>query len=78
MALTVSGYVFAGSENPSIKLNGHIYSVPEGLSQSTVTSIVEDDNGYVWIGTLNGLNRFDGHEFKHYLADNKSGLPSSF
>lgn len=78
MALTVSGYVFAGSENPSIKLNGHIYSVPEGLSQSTVTSIVEDDNGYVWIGTLNGLNRFDGHEFKHYLADEKSGLPSSF
>ncbi|WP_232479520.1 EAL domain-containing protein [Shewanella marisflavi] len=78
MALTVSGYVFAGSENPSIKLNGHIYSVPEGLSQSTVTSIVEDDNGYVWVGTLNGLNRFDGHEFKHYLADNKSGLPSSF
>ncbi|WP_367227195.1 EAL domain-containing protein [Shewanella sp.] len=49
------------------------------MSQSTVTSLVEDKDGYVWIGTLNGLNRFDGKEFKHYFADDRySGLPSSF
>ncbi|WP_223295960.1 EAL domain-containing protein [Shewanella sediminis] len=62
----------------SILLNSETYSVPEGLSQSTVTSLVEDEDGYVWIGTLNGLNRFDGKEFKHYFADETSGLPSSF
>ncbi|WP_246033245.1 EAL domain-containing protein [Shewanella canadensis] len=64
----------------SILLNAEYYGVPEGLSQSTVTSIVEDKDGYVWIGTVNGLNRFDGSRFKHYFAsdDKKSGLPSSF
>lgn len=55
------------------------FSVPEGLSQSTVTSIVEDQDGYIWIGTLNGLNRFDGKEFKHYYANGEvTNLPSSF
>ncbi|MFV7769804.1 EAL domain-containing protein [Shewanella marisflavi] len=80
IALTVSGYVFS-SETPSnipvLKVDH--YNVPEGLSQSTVSSMVEDQYGYIWIGTLNGLNRFDGTNFKHYFAgeDNKS-LPSSF
>ncbi|AQS36952.1 PAS domain S-box/diguanylate cyclase (GGDEF) domain-containing protein [Shewanella psychrophila] len=62
----------------SILLNSESYNVPEGLSQSTITSIIEDSEGYIWIGTLNGLNRFDGKEFKHYFADKSSGLPSSF
>ncbi|WP_428617305.1 two-component regulator propeller domain-containing protein, partial [Shewanella sp.] len=80
MALTVSGYVFS-SETPSnipvLKVDH--YNVPEGLSQSTVTSIVEDEQGYIWIGTLNGLNRFDGTNFTHYFAQgNDSSLPSSF
>ena len=62
-----------------IELNYDSYSVAEGLSQSIVTSIVEDREGYVWIGTLNGLNRFDGTHFKHFFADDTgSGLPSSF
>ena len=60
MALTVSGYVFS-SETPSnipvLKVDH--YNVPEGLSQSTVTSIVEDDQGYIWIGTLNGLTELN-------------------
>ncbi|WP_223293022.1 MULTISPECIES: EAL domain-containing protein [Shewanella] len=69
----------AVGQQASILLNAETYSVPEGLSQSTVTSLVEDQDGYVWIGTLNGLNRFDGKEFKHYFADDSlSGLPSSF
>ncbi|QYK11607.1 EAL domain-containing protein [Shewanella rhizosphaerae] len=60
-------------------LNIDYYNVPEGLSQSTVTSIVEDQYGYVWIGTLNGLNRFDGKAFKHYFSVNdNNSLPSSF
>ena len=62
----------------SILLNADTYSVPEGLSQSTVTSLVEDKDGYVWIGTLNGLNRFDGKDFKNYFSGERSGLPSSF
>lgn len=68
----------AQAQQLPIALKTESYGVPEGLSQSTVTSVVEDDDGYIWIGTLNGLNRFDGREFKHFFANDRSGLSSSF
>lgn len=61
-----------------IVLKAEAYGVPEGLSQSTVTSVIEDNDGYIWIGTLNGLNRFDGEAFKHFFANDRSDLSSSF
>ncbi|HEY3386335.1 MAG TPA: histidine kinase [Saprospiraceae bacterium] len=42
------------------------YSVKEGLSDNTIYCIAQDDEGYVWIGTEAGLNRFDGHQFKKF------------
>lgn len=40
------------------------YSPDDGLSQNTVTALVDDDQGFLWIGTQDGLNRFDGHRFQ--------------
>jgi len=42
------------------------YTVAGGLSDNWVTGITQDGWGYVWISTSNGLNRFDGREFKTY------------
>lgn len=42
------------------------YNINSGLSQNTVMSIFQDSKGFIWIGTKNGLNRFDGHDFKIY------------
>lgn len=42
------------------------YSVSDGLSNSSVKAIFQDSVGYMWFGTKNGLNRFDGYEFKKY------------
>lgn len=41
-------------------------SISEGLAHSGVTSILEDSRGYMWIGTYDGLNRYDGYEFTVY------------
>ncbi len=41
----------------------------EGLSSSLVTSICQDHKGFLWIGTYEGLNRYDGLSFKVYKAD---------
>ena len=39
-------------------------SIPEGLSNSTVQFIFQDSNGFLWISTADGLNRYDGNSIK--------------
>jgi len=38
--------------------------IEKGLSQNTVNCILQDKEGYIWVGTWSGLNRFDGYTFK--------------
>ena len=41
----------------------------DGLSQNKIFDIVQDTLGFIWIGTEDGLNRYDGYEFKIYKND---------
>ena len=41
----------------------------DGLSSNRVTSILRDNRGFMWFGTFDGLNRYDGYEFKVYRHD---------
>jgi ligand-binding sensor domain-containing protein len=49
------------------------YTVNDGLPASYILKIYQDSQGFLWIGTLNGLTRFDGKEFVNYGFE--SGLP---
>ena len=52
------------------------YGVYEGLPHSTVQCLFQDSRGYLWIGTADGLARFDGYGFTRY--DTGDGLGHSF
>jgi len=45
------------------------YSLEEGLSQQAVNVITQDAEGFMWFGTEDGLNRFDGYEFRQLRHD---------
>jgi signal transduction histidine kinase/ligand-binding sensor domain-containing protein/DNA-binding response OmpR family regulator len=49
----------------------------EGLSQSTITSIFQDSKGFMWFGTRDGLNRFDGYKFRVFKNDPNNPLTLS-
>ncbi len=54
------------------------YTLTNGLSQSAVTSILQDEVGTLWIGTQDGLNRFDGQNFEVFTSDNTKGISNEY
>ena len=54
------------------------FSVVNGLVSNTVKSVVQDKDGFIWIGTYSGLQRFDGGNFISFKASKKNArsLPS--
>jgi ligand-binding sensor domain-containing protein/signal transduction histidine kinase/DNA-binding response OmpR family regulator len=56
------------------------YQVDNGLSQNTVRVILQDKNGFIWFGTQDGLNRFDGREYRIFRNDpaNKNTIGNNF
>lgn len=49
------------------------YSIQNGLSQSVVTDLMQDQDGYIWIATEYGLNRFNRFAFEYYFEKNGLG-----
>ncbi|MCH7772633.1 MAG: histidine kinase, partial [Bacteroidetes bacterium] len=54
-------------------------SIEQGLSQSSVYAIIQDKTGFMWFGTTDGLNKFDGYDFTLYKHDpqNQNSLSNS-
>jgi len=53
----------------------------QGLSQVVVNAMLQDSKGFIWIGTQDGLNRYDGYEFKVFRPDfenPQNSIPSGF
>ncbi|MBI9072213.1 MAG: SpoIIE family protein phosphatase [Melioribacteraceae bacterium] len=68
--------VFPGNEI----LKFEHFNSEHGLSQSTVNAIVQDKKGFLWFGTEDGLNRYDGYNFKVYYPEikNSNSLSHNF
>lgn len=54
------------------------YTITSGLSQSSITTIQQDFTNALWIGTQDGLNKFDGYEFQVFNSDDTEGLESEY
>jgi ligand-binding sensor domain-containing protein len=52
------------------------WNTEQGLPQSSVISVIQAGDGYLWLGTLNGLVRFDGIRFTVFDEENTPGLNS--
>jgi len=58
----------------SLRLCGQTYQIErigtdKGLSQGSVYAMLKDSRGFMWFGTQDGLNRYDGHHFNVYYSD---------
>lgn len=60
----VSVFSFLGAQESEMSIK--VYDFDDGLSHRNVFDIQQDSAGYIWIGTINGLNRFDGYNFDYY------------
>ena len=68
-ALCILPAVILPAQAPTLKFK-HI-SIEQGLSNSTIETIYQDKRGFIWIGTRDGLNRYDGYQMVVYRYDSK-------
>ncbi len=68
--------------SPKIIIYGQDYTIrsfttADGLPHNNVRAIAKDSSGFIWIGTWDGLSRFDGHEFRNYFhePDDSTSIP---
>jgi signal transduction histidine kinase/ligand-binding sensor domain-containing protein/DNA-binding response OmpR family regulator len=59
--------IFSSSKAQSSLKFKH-FNYESGLSSNVIKDIIQDEDGFMWIGTDNGLNRFDGYTFKSYTS----------
>lgn len=65
LSLLLFGHTFLCAQTPVLERIG----IEQGLSQGFVTCMLQDREGFIWAGTQNGLNRFDGHRFLTFHHD---------
>jgi ligand-binding sensor domain-containing protein/signal transduction histidine kinase/DNA-binding response OmpR family regulator len=77
--LTIVASILVNGVNGQSYYFSH-YQVENGLSNNSVECSLQDDDGFLWFGTINGLNRFDGYTFKtfHNDPEDSTSIGSNF
>lgn len=66
LALSIPVAALSLPINPDLPFR--MYSVTDGLNQKTPLALAQDHDGFIWVATFGGLNRFDGHDFSSYTT----------
>ena len=79
-AILLFAILFVETITPQNNIRFNHLTVQQGLSQSAVTCIFQDKSGFMWFGTQDGLNRYDGYNFKIFknIADDSTSLSDNF
>src|SRR5260221_13393135 len=67
--------------DPSLQLSQYVlnnWQIPEGLPQTSVQAIARTPDGYLWVGTQEGLARFDGVRFTVFDTGNEPDIPDKY
>lgn len=74
--ILASAFAYGQTENPRFRR----LTTNQGLSQSHVSTILNDKRGFMWFGSEDGLNKFDGYNYTHYKHDpgNKNSIIDSY
>lgn len=62
-------FCWLGNAYGSLEYTSTTFNQTDGLSENTVSRIIQDHMGFVWIATWNGLNRYDGKSFRCFKAE---------
>src|SRR5690606_143313 len=77
--LVVASLLAHKSVHSTLKKHVSYLGIEHGLSNNYVTDIFQDKHGFMWFGTFDGLNRYDGYQFKSYKNQpgNAATLPDN-
>lgn len=70
----ITGTVTKAVRNDYLNTETTIFTTDHGLSSTKITAITQDEKGFIWIGTEDGLNKFDGYRFWVYKKSEKDSL----
>ena len=70
--LALMGHSYVNAQ--VLQASRHHYSTDDGLASNTIAQMAQDNYGYVWLATWNGLSRFDGYNFYNYKTGPTSGI----
>jgi ligand-binding sensor domain-containing protein/signal transduction histidine kinase/DNA-binding response OmpR family regulator len=76
--MLISCMAFTNDVDPPFKLRFDQITSIQGLSNNTVYDIVQDAEGFIWIATREGLNKFDGQVVTSYYREDVTGIPDNF
>lgn len=70
-------FSFYPASTQTLKDNFRLYTSADGLPSNQLTALAQDRYGYLWIGSMQGISRFNGTSFENF-SDQQSNFPSRF